>query len=320
MEHISKKYEASYVFTAPINRLTQLLNNSKHINELNSRTQLPYLFTDKPIPLTFAISLIEITSIEYSNRFSWLLSSPNIPSPVYYNFNLVSNTLDDTTFVVFEMIFESPEKIAKENGQKINNGCNQICHEVMNGIETMLQINHNTIYQFESNVIKAPREKIWNHFISLDFLKNEYIEDIQLTGKADEVGTELNWVFKKDKVKCSCKIAKISNLKRKKKWTYKLSACEGLLKSQEVAFSMVEISENETFVSFTHRFNEQVSADALQHLEKRKKTILILMKVLFECDISKVKEMEKELMILTNDNCVNGQCNDINNSPGDVNK
>lgn len=315
MENISKKYEASYVFNAPISRVTLLLNETKHINALNSKTQLPYLFTDKPIPLTFNVSLIEITSLEYSNRFSWLFSSSNIPSSIYYNFNLVSNTLDNTTFLVFEMIFASPDKIAKEKRAKINNGCNQICHEIINGLEIMLQIKHESIYHFESIVIKASREKIWNHFIDLDFLKNEYIENLQLNGKADEVGTELNWDFKKDKVKCSCKIAKLKNKKNKKKWVYKINAVEGLLKSQEVEFSMIEISVNETFVSFTHKFNEQVSADTLKDLESRKKIIMLLMKVLFEENLTKAKEMELIQKNNININNGTGNSNISNQSP-----
>lgn len=295
MEPLSKKYEASYVLSSPITRVSQILNEIRHIEELNSKTQLPFIFTDKPIPLSFTYTVIEFTSVEHNKKLTWLLSSPNIPSSIHYTFNLVSNTLDNTTFLVFEIIIVNPEKIQRDKHQKINAGCHEICSEMINELEIMLQVNHDNIYQFESIIINAPREKVWNHFFSLQFLKNEYIEELQIRGKPDEVGTEINWVFKKDNVKCSCKISCLSNKPHKKKWKYKLSAIDGLLKSQDAEFTMIEISKKETFLFFYHRFNEQVTIDALKALENKKKKILILLKVLLEENYDKMKEKEKEL-------------------------
>ena len=73
--HVPKKYEASYVFSDTISRLFLTLAELHNIEELNSKTQLPYLFTDKPTPLTFSYTVGEITSLEYSKKVIWRLDN-----------------------------------------------------------------------------------------------------------------------------------------------------------------------------------------------------------------------------------------------------
>ena len=78
--HFPNKYEATYVFSDTISRLFLTLAELVNIEELNKGTQLPYLFTDKPTPLTFTYTVGEITSLEYSKKLSWTIDNKSIPS------------------------------------------------------------------------------------------------------------------------------------------------------------------------------------------------------------------------------------------------
>ena len=151
--HFPKKYEASYVFSDTISRLFLTLAELHNIEELNKQTQLPFLFTDKPTPLTFSYTVGEITSLEYSKKVIWILSNKTIPTPIHYTFTLIANTLDNTTLLVFEILIVQPEKIETSQRAKI---CKKVCVEMINNIEMLLQINNDNIYDYSSTIVKAP--------------------------------------------------------------------------------------------------------------------------------------------------------------------
>ena len=71
--HFPKKYSTSFVFNDTISRLFIILAELHNIEELNQKTLLPYLFTNKPTPLTFNYRVGEITSLDYSKKITWIL-------------------------------------------------------------------------------------------------------------------------------------------------------------------------------------------------------------------------------------------------------
>lgn len=280
----SKKHEASYVFSDNISRISKILNDKKVIEGLNSQTQLPYLFTEKPIPSAFNYYLIEFNSVEHKKKLTWMLSSPNIPSNIHYTFNLVSNTLDNTTLLVFEIYILNPEKIPQEKHKKIMSGSKEICVEMINAIEKALQMNYDSLIHYASIVINATRQKIWDHFANLSFVKDKGIENLTYLGKKDEVGTIISWIDKKEQMNFSCKLLKFSNNEKKKKWKFKLKSLEGLFQSQEIEFTLIQLSQKETFLSMAHTFNEQVSPEIFKEVEEKKKKRLKLLKQIMEND------------------------------------
>lgn len=293
----SKKHEASYVFSDTISRISKILNDKKIIENLNSQTQLPYLFIDKPIPLTFNYSLIESNSVEHKKKLTWMISSPTIPTNIHYTFNLVSNTLDNTTLLVFEIYILNPEKIPQEKHKKIMCGSKEICVEMINAIDKALQMNYDNIVHYASILINVPRKKIWDHFIELQFLKDRNIENLSFSGKKDEVGTIVSWLDKKEEMKFSCIILKVSNSENRKKWKFKLKSLEGLFQNQEMEFIIIKLSEKETFVAIAHIFNEQVTPEILKEVEFKKKNKLNKLKQKLESseeNLENYKEMVNE--------------------------
>ena len=282
-----KKYEASYVFISDnIYRIYSLLTTVSNIEKLNQKTQLPYLFTDKPYPIKFDYSIGEITTGKYSISFSWNINSKEIPTPFIYFFKLVSNTLDNSILFNFEVIIVNPENIPQEKIKKVMNGCKKICIEMINNIEVFLQENNENIFIFESDIIKAPREKVWNCIINLGelFKKNKIIKEFSLDGDLDKIGTIITMsVIKGEKIEKGCaKIIKIEKNPNKEKWILVLSPLEGKYQVQEMEFVLYKLEDNNTFIYIIHKFKEMLPHDIIKELEVKKKFLFDLIKNEFE--------------------------------------
>ena len=282
--HFPQKYEASYVFSDTISRLFLTLAELHNIEELNKKTQLPFLFTVKLTPLTFSYTVGEITSLEYSNKVIWRLDNKNVPTPIFYTFTLIANTLDNTTLLVFEILLGQPEKIELVKRQKIISGCKKVCVEMINNIEMYLQVNNDNIYDYGSNIIKAPMEVVWEYVTNLKFMNNEYIKDLVIDGNPDKVGTMLRWKFVKDPEGnvCKSKVSYVNKSPNKKKWKYKMVPIEGPFQMQEIDFVFINLDNNSTFFSVYHDFKEQVSAETMEIVSKKKKFLLNLIKQAIE--------------------------------------
>ena len=284
-----KKYEASYVFISDnIYRIYSLLTTVTNIEKLNQKTQLPYLFTDKPYPIKFDYSIGEITTGKYSITFSWNIKSNEIPTPFIYFFKLVSNTLDNSILFNFEVIIVKPENIPQEKTKKVMNGCKKICIEMINNIEVFLQENNENIFVFESDIIKEPREKDWNCLINLCelFKKYKIIKECSHNGELGKIGTIITMCIEKgEKIEKGCaKIIKIEKNPNKEKWILVLSPLEGKYQVQEMEFVLYNLEDNNTFIYINHKFNEMLPHEIMKELEVKKKYLFDLIK----------KELESE--------------------------
>ena len=276
--HFPNKYEATYVFSDTISRLFLTLAELVNIEELNKGTQLPYLFTDKPTPLTFTYTVGEITSLEYSKKLSWTIDNKSIPTPIHETFTLISNTLDNTTLLTFEIQLVHPEKIDQIKRTKIVSGCKKVCVEMINNIEMHLQVNNDNIYDYGSVIIKASREKVWEYITNLKFMINEHIKDLIVEGNLEEVGTTISWTFSSDGSKCKSKISYVKKDKEKKKWKYKIVPLEGPFQMQEIHFIFIFLKEDSTFFSVYHEFKEQISAEVMSNVAKKNRVLVDMIK------------------------------------------
>lgn len=276
--HFPNKYEATYVFSDTISRLFLTLAELANIEELNKGTQLPFLFTDKPMPLSFTYTVGEITSLEYSKKLGWLVSNKTIPTAIHETFTLISNTLDNTTLLTFEIQLLHPEKVEQGKRNKIVSGCKKVCVEMINNIEMLLQVNNENIYDYGSVVIKAPREKVWEYITNLKFMRNEHIKDLVVEGNPEEIGTTISWTFASDGSKCKSKISYVKKDKEKKKWKYKMVPMEGPFQIQEIHFIVIHLKDDITFFSVYHEFKEQISAEVMSRVAKKNKILIDMIK------------------------------------------
>lgn len=81
--------------------------------------------------------------------------------------------MDNSTLLVFEIVIVNSEIISSEINSKVKSGCFAACVDVINSIDELLQENKENIYEYESDIIKAPRQKIWDYLrILINFQRN----------------------------------------------------------------------------------------------------------------------------------------------------
>ena len=278
MKGIPKKFETSYVYNDSISRISLLLTQNENIEKINKKTQLSYLFTDKPKPIQFNYILIENSSSDISSEISWNINSNEIPTPILYNFKLLSNTIDNSTLLIFQLIIVYPSKIGDNLKNKIINSCNKICIEMINNIDILLQENNSIIFQFESDIINSSKETIWNELKQInEYLKKQNkIKDYKIDGNWD-IGTKITVIFN-EKETFNFIISYISNDKDKKKWEFEFTPIENVLEKVFIRWSIIEISKDKSFICVEHIFKEMPSIEILNELKLKKTKIISIIK------------------------------------------
>ena len=225
-----KKFETSYVFPDTINRVFTNLSEKQNIEMMTKKTQLPYLFTYKPYPMELQYSLIDTTSLEHYNTITWQISSKIVPILVKYSFLLTWNTLDSTTLVSFEIVVVNPELIPLDQHTKVISGCKNVCLEMINGLEELLQLNKENIYEYESDIIHAPLDAVWEYVVHFENIARDLFGITKYEGVSEKVGEIVSFYLPGDEDKKSIKIVKISNNPNKKKWKFCISRNKKLFK------------------------------------------------------------------------------------------
>ena len=283
MKRIPKKFETSYVFKDIMTSIFSLLIQNENIEKLNNNTQLPYLFTNKPIPIKFKYLLKEKKCSDINSKISWLINSNQIPTSFSYNYKLISNTIDNSTLLIFQIEITNPNKIENNLAIKVINSCNKICIEMINNIEYLIQEINNKIYQYESDIINSSKEEIWNTFKNLNhYLKiNKKIKNYIIEGNNFRIGTKIT-VFLIDNTSVKYLISYLNNDNNKKKWEIEVIPLENELEKQAIRLCLIEISKEKCFIYIYHVFNEMPSLEVMKELELKKKNMITIIKNFLE--------------------------------------
>ena len=283
MKRIPKKFETSYVFKDIMTSIFSLLIQNENIEKLNNNTQLPYLFTNKPIPIKFKYLLKEKKCSDINSKISWLINSNQIPTSFSYNYKLISNTIDNSTLLIFQIEITNPNKIENNLAIKVINSCNKICIEMINNIEYLIQEINNKIYQYESDIINSSKEEIWNTFKNLNhYLKiNKKIKNYIIEGNNLGIGTKIT-VFFIDNTSVKYLISYLNNDNNKKKWEIEVIPLENELEKQAIRLCLIEISKEKCFIYIYHVFNEMPSLEVMKELELKKKNMITIIKNFLE--------------------------------------
>jgi hypothetical protein len=283
MKRIPKKFETSYVFKDLMTSIFSLLIQNENIEKLNNNTQLPYLFTNKPIPIKFKYLLKEKKCSDINSKISWLINSNQIPTSFSYNYKLISNTIDNSTLLIFQIEITNPNKIENNLAIKVINSCNKICIEMINNIEYLIQEINNKIYQYESDIINSSKEEIWNTFKNLNhYLKiNKKIKNYIIEGNNLGIGTKITVIFI-DNTSVKYLISYLNNDNNKKKWEIEVIPLENELEKQAIRLCLIEISKEKCFIYIYHVFNEMPSLEVMKELELKKKNMITIIKNFLE--------------------------------------
>ena len=101
INQIPFKFDSRYVFSDTHRRIYRIVSDVKSVENLIMSTQLPYVFTTSPIPLTFNYNLCEGMLKESYSKVVWSITNKNIFSPISITFDLTRNTIEKTVLVIF---------------------------------------------------------------------------------------------------------------------------------------------------------------------------------------------------------------------------
>ena len=283
--HFPNKYEATYVYNDSIFRVYNTLSTIENIKLLINKTLLPFLFTTKPIPIEFTYTKSEFISLDYSKKVTWYLSSSEINIKITITFSLISNTIENTTLLILELIISNHEDNTAQMKTKIISGCKKICLEMIDNIETLLQNNTENIYHYDSNIIDASIEQVWNYVTRFEFFKSKKEIKINITGNPECVGSTITYQvegIEGSNLVIQSKVAFVSKEVNKQKWKYKLIQIDNNVPVQELSYVFLKLEDNKTFIGIYNVFSEHVDNTMLNESAHKKKRFLMMMEEVFK--------------------------------------
>ena len=283
--HFPNKYEATYVYNDSIFRVYNTLSTIENIKLLINKTLLPFLFTTKPIPIEFTYTKGEFISLDYSKKVTWYLSSSEINIKITITFSLISNTIENTTLLILELIISNHEDNTAQMKTKIISGCKKICLEMIDNIETLLQNNTDNIYHYDSNIIDASIEQVWNYVTRFEFFKSKKEIKINITGNPECVGSIITYQVegvKGSNLVIQSKVAFVNKEDNKQKWKYKLIQIDNNVPIQELSYVFLKLEDNKTFIGIYNVFSEHVDNTMLNESAHKKKRFLMMMEEVFK--------------------------------------
>ena len=300
------KYEGRFIINDTPSRINQMLSDVKFIEKIIMSTKLPYIFTDKPIPLIFNYIAQESMIKETYSKYSWCLSNKEIPSPILISFNLTENTLEKNILLILEVELIKFELIPEIFIQKIKNSFPTLCSEIMEKLNKELQENKKDIYHYESKIFNFPRDKIWDIIANIHCYMNEkgMIKKCTKNCPIKEKGEEFSFFLgqKTEKQLCKLNVSKFKNDPDSNKWTMGYLPLKGPFKHSENYWTLIKLNDNQTMVGNTTVYCEIVKPEVLKELTQTKMEML--------SDIESILKNEKN----KNAKCFCPCCmNEINN-------
>ena len=270
MTKIPYKFDSSDSST----RISRMINDEKCLENLIMSTQLPYVFTDEPTPLNFNLSLSETMVKESYSKISWLLTHPNVNSPILISFNLTENTLEKTVLLIFEIEITKRELIPEIYTKKIINTFPEICVEMIKNIDKELEEDKKDIYHYENKILKYSREKIWDIVVNFHFLmcKKGVIQNCGTESPITKVGSEISFYYNCNNKKKLCRL-KVNRLKKEEncnKWEIGYLPLEGPFQHTENFWTLIKLGENETLVGNTSKYSEHIDPETVKKLTEEK--------------------------------------------------
>ena len=257
-----------------LTRINKMLNEEKYIDKIVKSTQLPYIFTNSPIPLEFTYKIQESMLKETYCKCNWCLLNKEFDSPILLIFELAENTLEKNVLLSFGIKLITVELIPQVFLTKFQNNMPQICTEVINNIKKELQENNKDISHFESKVMNYPREKIWDIIANIHCFmnKNGIIKECTKQVPIKEKGEEFSFFLGQ---KCKKKLCKLNVNKFQKnpdsnKWVMGYLPLEGPFQHSENYWTLIKLGDNQTMVGNTTIYSEHVSPEDLKKLTETK--------------------------------------------------
>ena len=268
---IPYKFDSRYVFKDSLVRIQRIVSEMKSLEELVMNTKLPYIFTNDNNPTTFEYTLKELSSYDSYSEITWLLTNKNLHTPIKLTFTLTENTLDTTVLAVFELSIVKRELVPDEYKNKIITLFEGIAIDILKNLIMKLKKDNKDIYHYQSKIFNYSRDKIFNILSNLHEIIKErgIISEMTVDGDINKEGTIYNFtLINSSEIKV--KINKIKNKEKDVKWVISYSPLNASFCDSLIEWNLLKLNDNQTLVTHTNKYIEQIQHATLQNLTERK--------------------------------------------------
>ena len=286
-----KKYEASYLISDSIDRIDFIMT-FKNFEQITNQTSLKIAFTNKPILSPLFFQFDEYTSLDYLKAFTFTIKNFELPFDLKINLLFKTNTIDNTTLFTITLFLENLRLKQNNDIKKIIKGCKNLCVEYIEFLELLLKKSNLFLYHYDSIIINCSKDKLYEFLFNFELMKKLHNTSIPNIKKEEIVEGKILELKINDLQKTILiKFGKLKIDKSKKKNEIHIFPLNDDLSSQEIIFTIISLSEEKTFFSITHNFNENVNFSQIKKVEKKKKYMFQIIKFLLE----KKKEINQNI-------------------------
>ena len=287
---IPLKFDSRYVFSDTLIRTSRLITDEKVIENMIMSTQLPYVFTEDPIPLEFEYNMTEALVKDSYSKITWLLTNKIIPSPIQISFHLTENTIEKTVFAIFEIELVKRKLIPEKYCDKINKSFPKICVEIIKNLDKELEENNKNIYHYESKIFNYPREKIWNIITNFHIKMFEAgaIKNLSDFSPLKE-GSEIKFNMCEENKFFNLQITKIKCDENNDKWILGTKPISGPFEHFLQEWILIKLGENQVLLANNSKYNEHISPEMFKKISEQKKLTFNLIEEILTSDDDKNK-------------------------------
>jgi len=287
---IPLKFDSRYVFSDTLIRTSRLITDEKVIENMIMSTQLPYVFTEEPIPLEFEYNMTEALVKDSYSKITWLLTNKIIPSPIQISFHLTENTIEKTVFAIFEIELIKRKLIPEKYCDKINKSFPKICVEIIKNLDKELEENNKNIYHYESKIFNYPREKIWNIITNFHIKMFEAgaIKNLSDFSPLKE-GSEIKFNMCEENKFFNLQITKIKCDENNDKWILGTKPISGPFEHFLQEWILIKLGENQVLLANNSKYNEHISPEMFKKISEQKKLTFNLIEDILKSDDDKNK-------------------------------
>lgn len=263
-EFEEKIFEKTRVFPENVNQVWSLFNNQEimTIFVLNS---LPF---SEEVKSTLKITSTISQSISFKKSIYYYLRSPKTNTTMSIHITLLANSLENSSISTMQIFIS---KFAENKMEKSRKFVEAFGNEVTKYLESHKQIIKNT----ESTLIRHNINEIWREIITqyrMDIAAGQYIHDLKINGKPDQVGTEVTF-YGNSGILYKKIISRVEGNNDSIRWYYGTKNITGADSSVGTLLTLIKVKEYLTFITYDHYFTSGVPKNIYDLMTSIKKEI-----------------------------------------------
>ena len=288
-----RKFELTAVFNETIYNLWPIFKEKGKIESIVSQTNIN-LILPKSNSAKYNFNVVDVSSLECSKTIEYEVTSPDKKMVLKLNFNCVSNTLDNSSFVTIIIILKNVD----ESSTKIpSSHFKSFAYDIIKGIQNILE--KEPLYDYETIELNCSMRVVWDYLISFDIFKQDKTKyDVK------KEGDKIIWktLVEGEENKYETQYIEIVSKKceeGRKKWSFTVipSGIKMAIK-QDIKFILIKLEERLTLLTVRHELKEKISLSHFEFMRNEKQGLISIMKKSLEQLQKEEDNKKKEEVII----------------------